>query len=151
MRTDPGSTSERDAGPSGASGPGVPAGSAHALGEIIATAVVTSALVPFAQTLAQKAAEDTYTAVRGWLREVFRSAEAKRVPPGERHRELLIVQDLDPKLQASLYLPTDASDEALRALERLDIGEEIATARRGEPAKIRVYWDERTGTWRAGT
>ncbi|MEU3185692.1 hypothetical protein ABZ707_16035 [Streptomyces sp. NPDC006923] len=148
MSTDPLSTPERGADTPVGSGPGIPGSSGHALGEIIATAVVTSALVPFAQTLAQKAAEDTYTAVRGWLREVFRGAEAKRVPPGERHRELLIVQDLDPKLQASLYLPTDASDEALRALERLDIGEEIAGARRGEPARVRVYWDERTGTWR---
>jgi len=119
--------------------------SAHALGEIVATAVVTSALVPFLQTLAQKAAEETYAVVRGWLREIFRKAENKRIPPGEYHRELLIVED-HPQLR--LYLPTDASDEALHALECLDLESRLQQAERGEVPKIRVYWDERKRTWR---
>jgi len=124
---------------------GQASGSAHALGEIVATAVVTSALVPFIQTLAQKAAEDTHAAVREWLREVFRKAKYKRIPPGEHQGELLIVEE-NPRLK--IYLPTNASDEALRALEELDIAEQVGGTKQGTVPKIRIYWDERAGVWR---
>ncbi|WP_405792878.1 hypothetical protein [Streptomyces sp. NBC_01506] len=128
----------------GSSAPPAREGTAHALGEIVATAVVTSALVPFLQTLAQKAAEETHAAVRVWLRDVFSKAKNKRIPPGEHHGELLVVEE-NPRLK--IYLPTNASDEALRALEQLDIAEQVA-AQEGAVAKVRIYWDERTRAWR---
>jgi hypothetical protein len=123
-------------------------GSANALGEVIATATVTAAVVPFVQALAKKAAEDTYSGVRDWLRELFRKSKTKRVPPGHRPSELLVVQDDEPNLNLRLYVPTEASDRALRSLEQLDLTEEVARAKRGKVARVRVYWDEREGRWR---
>jgi hypothetical protein len=125
-----------------------PGGSANAVGEVIVTAVVTAAVVPFVQTLVQKAAEDTYVGVRGWLRGLFRS-NADDDSPGQRQRELLIVRDVDPKLNLSIYVPTEISDRALRGLEQLDVDAEVNRAGRGKVAKVRIYWDEQTGLWKS--
>ncbi|WP_125727623.1 hypothetical protein [Kibdelosporangium aridum] len=123
-----------------------PNGTANALGEVIATAAVTAALVPFVQAVAKKAGEDSYDAVRGWLRGLFHKAKDKRTPPGENPRELLVVSDLDPSVK--LFVPTDASDQAIDALTHLDLSNELERRKRGEVAKIRIYFDKRTGTWR---
>jgi hypothetical protein len=120
----------------------------NALGEVIATALVTAAVVTFAQTLVKKATDDTYAAARGWLHELFQNAKIKRVPPGKGPRELLIVRDPDPRLNLSLYMPSDVSDRAIQALEHLDLEAEIARARRRKVTKVGIYWDERTRIWR---
>jgi hypothetical protein len=124
-------------------------GSANAVGEVIVTAVVTAAVVPFVQTLVQKAAEDTYAGVRDWLRGLFRRSKADDDSPGQRQRELLIVRDIDPKLNLSIYVPTEISDRALRSLEHLDLDAEAQRARRGKVARVRIYWDEQTGDWKS--
>lgn len=128
--------------------PGAGGQSSHALGDVIATAVVTAAVVPFAQTVAQKAAEDTYASVRTWLRELFQSSKSKRIPAGHRDSKLLIVNDPDPALHLSLIVPTNLSDRAIKALDSLDL-DDVATASERDPVeKVRIYWDERTGIWR---
>ncbi|OKI18694.1 hypothetical protein A6A25_39340 [Saccharothrix sp. CB00851] len=115
---------------------------------MIATAAVTAAVVPFVQAIAKKAADDSYDAVRGWLKGLFRDSKAKRIPPGGAPKELLVVTDLDPKIK--LYLPTDLSDQAIRALEQLDLDTGVARGKRDKVTKLPIYFDERTGTWRIG-
>jgi len=121
-------------------------GSVGALPEVIVTAVTTAAVVPFIQTLVQKAAEETYAGVRSWLRGLFRRSRAVDDSPGQRQRELLIVRDVDPKLNLSIYVPTEISDRALRSLEHLDLDTEV---RKGKVTKVRIYWDEQTGQWKS--
>ncbi|WUI01568.1 hypothetical protein OHR68_07035 [Spirillospora sp. NBC_00431] len=117
---------------------------------MIATATVTAAVLPFVQMLAQKAAEDTYSGVRGWLREKFRESKVKRIPPGEGPRELLIVVDDDPNRYLRLYIPIEVSDRALRMLEQLDLAAEVARARQEDGVKVLVYWDEQEERWLTG-
>ena len=120
----------------------------HAFGEVIATAAVTAALLPFVQQLAKRAADHTYDGVRSWLLKLFQGAKAKRGPVAGRHTaKLLIVRDPDPAFNLSLVIPTDLSDSAIRSLERLDLDAAAAAARRGKVKKVQVFWDERTGQW----
>jgi hypothetical protein len=127
----------------------VPAGhESHALGEVVATAAITAALLPFTRELAKKAAEDTYDGVRSWLGGLFQSSKAKRVPAGHRNSKLLIVRDPDPTLNLSLIVPTNLSDRAIDALDRLDLEEAVTKPRPGKPARVQIFWDERTGLWR---
>lgn len=119
----------------------------HALGEVIATASITAALVPFVQQLAKRAADHAYDGVRSWLRGLFQGAREKRGPDGQRINKLLIVRDPDPALNLSLVIPTDLSDRAISALDRLDLDTAVTTARRGKVPKVHVFWDEQAGQW----
>jgi hypothetical protein len=80
---------------------------------------------------------------------VFRRSKAVDDSPGQRQRELLIVRDVDPKLNLSIYVPTEISDRALSGLKDLDLDTEMDRARRGKVAKVRIYWDEHTGEWKS--
>lgn len=116
---------------------------------IVTTAVVTAALMPFVQTLAAKAAEDAYEAVRTLLHRLFRehrtngSGEQSRRDAAigvlivEKHgtdtpedrdelqydgygeRRLLIVED--PDTRVALHLWGNVPDDAICALVALDL------------------------------
>lgn len=116
------------------------------IGEAIITATVTAGVLPFVQTLATKAAEDTYAGVRAWLKGMFRESQAKRITLGEQEHEVLEVHD--PASDLRIDMPLDASDEALRSLKQLDLDDVIDRARRQNVNQIRIYWDEPSGRWR---
>ncbi|MEU6780078.1 hypothetical protein ABZ912_12800 [Nonomuraea angiospora] len=139
-------TAERDTGDPARSAPpqeddGL--GGSRALGDVIVTAIITAAVVPFVQTLMTKAAEDSYAAARSWLRRQFKKGD-----PEDRGETLLIVKDPDPGVNVTLYLKPDASDEALRALEHVDMDAVAAEAKQDAVTKVQVYWDESAGRWR---
>jgi len=115
---------------------------AEALETVIITAVVTAAVVPFVQTLAQKAAEDSYDAVRSLLRRRFREARVASKEPAGPVRPLLVVKNDDPGLDVNLYAQPDMDDAAIRALAELDLSDAVRGRR-----KLRVYWDEQAGRW----
>ncbi|MEW2417888.1 hypothetical protein AB0953_29840 [Streptomyces sp. NPDC046866] len=109
--------------------------------EVALTAVVTTALVPFLQALTSKVAEDAYGQARQMvLRLLCRNPRNDEVAePG-----LAIVQDPDKGI--TLFLWSNASDEALRALSSLDLGE--LTLRRPYQGQIHLVWHPASGTWR---
>ncbi|EID52327.1 hypothetical protein [Saccharomonospora xinjiangensis] len=117
----------------------------NALGEVVTTAVITAAVLPFVQTLAKKAAEDSYNAVRDWLRRQFGDAAADSA---DGSRALLVVKDPDPKLDLAVYVGPAMSNEAIRALEDLDLGQISDKAKRGKNASTQIYWDAAAQCWR---
>lgn len=117
----------------------------RAFGEVITTAVMTAAVVPFAQSLAKKAAEDSYEAVRSLLRRMFREARAGK--DDDIPNTLLIIQNDDPQLNARLYARPDMSDVAIRGLADLSFDQAITGADRGKVVKLQVFWNEAAGCW----
>jgi TPR repeat protein len=114
-------------------------------GAIVATAVLTTALVPFVQTLVGKAAEETYTAIRARLRRMFREQRGDASRDGH-GGELLIVQDSDPGLDLALHLWTDTPHEAIRALADLDL--DAGSSGTHPPDRPRrVFWNQARKTW----
>lgn len=119
-----------------------------ALGEVVTTAVITAAVVPFVQTLVTKAAEDSYAGARDWLRRQFSREDAGERGPESPSRTLLVVRDPDPGLNVALCLVPDVSHEAIRALEHFDLEAVTAEAELDAVTRVRVYWDEAAGSWR---
>jgi tetratricopeptide (TPR) repeat protein len=137
-----------------ASGPasyagGVPAGPGWI--EVIVTAVVTTALVPFIQTLVSKSADDAYGQARQFIQRLVRRNRAttngedtpSSPPAVDADMGLAIVQD--PDVGISLFLWSNASDEALRALSALDLDE--LTLRRPDQGQVHLVWHPEPGTW----
>lgn len=127
------------------------------LAAVAATALVTTAVVPFIQALISKAAEDAYGQARGLIRRMLRRNEepasaAEAIEPagvpvgepaGEEGPSLLIADDAEAGI--TLFVWSNASDEALRALSSLDMDE--LTARRPDQGKARLVWHPETGRW----
>lgn len=132
--------------------PGVAAGGI-AVAEVATTALVTTAVVPFLHALSAKVAEDAYGQARQLVRRLLRrngkddrheepsqsSASDANTEPG-----LALLQD--PDTGVTLFLWSNASDEALRALSSLDLGE--LTLRRPDQGQVHLVWHPASGTWR---
>ncbi|MGA5410135.1 hypothetical protein ACPCSC_23085 [Streptomyces lavendulocolor] len=121
--------------------------------EVVATAVVTTAVVPFVQTLAGKVAEDAYGQARQLVRRLLRrngrddrneEASQASAPTADTEPGLAILQDPDAGI--TLFLWSDASDEALRALSSLELGE--LRLRRPDQGRVHLVWHPASGTWR---
>ncbi|WP_461091553.1 hypothetical protein, partial [Streptomyces incanus] len=116
------------------------------------TVVVTTAVIPFLQALTAKVAEDAYGQARQLVRRLLRrngrsndrnegassSTSAVGAEPG-----LAILQDPDAGI--TLFLWSNASDEALRALSSLDLGELML--RRPDQGRVHLVWHPASGTW----
>jgi TPR repeat protein len=123
------------------------------LATVAATALVTTAVVPFVQALISQAAQDAYGQARRLIRRMLHRnqqpspapepAEPGGVPDGDEEPSLLIAED--PETGITLFVWSNASDEALRALSSLDMGE--LTARRPDQGRVRIVWHPDTGTW----
>jgi TPR repeat protein len=117
------------------------------------TAVVTTAVVPFVQTLASKASEDAYGQARQLIRRLLRkngvsdnsSEEAPSSAPaaGDTEPGLAVVQDPDSEI--TLFLWSNASDEALRALSALDLTE--LRLRKPDQGRVHLVWHPASGSW----
>ncbi|HUR07122.1 MAG TPA: hypothetical protein VM347_31570 [Nonomuraea sp.] len=83
---------------------------------VVATVVTASALVPFAEALIGRMAEDTYDGVRGKLRKL-----ARRLAKGREPAESTLIVVSDPDSHLRLHMRTDATDEALAALRDVDL------------------------------
>ncbi|MGY6021657.1 tetratricopeptide repeat protein [Streptomyces spinosirectus] len=131
---------------------GVPAGPGWV--EVIVTAVVTTAVVPFVQSLVAKTADDAYGQARQFIQRLVRRNRATNngstgedtpsSPPAvDTDAGLAVVQDPDAGI--SLFLWSNASDEALRALSALDMDE--LTLRRPDQGQVHLVWHPQSGTW----
>jgi hypothetical protein len=110
------------------------------------TAAVTTAVVPFIQALAAKVAEGAYGQDRHLVRRLLhRDVESSQPPEPDADNEpgLVIANDSDAGI--TLFLWSNASDEALRALSALDLSE--LTLRRPDQGQVRLVWHSATGTW----
>jgi hypothetical protein len=110
----------------------------HALDAVIATAVITAAVVPFVQGLVAKAAEDSYQAVRALLRRRFAAARGGREPDGAT-RAVIIVKSGD----MVLYLRPEMDDDAIRGLAELP---RMLPSGEGR-GRIQIFWNEAAGRW----
>lgn len=123
--------------------PGVTGGTS--VEAVVATAVVVTALVPFVQTLAQKAAEDTYVGVRRFLRRTFAKRAATTSLPSRNW--LLILQDPDPDSEVELYLWTDTPEASIEALRQLDVEGLIRSAEEQGVRKLQIHWSQAQSSW----
>ncbi|WP_406349833.1 hypothetical protein [Streptomyces sp. NBC_00658] len=111
----------------------------------VITALVTTAVLPFIQTLVSKTAEDAYAQARQLIRRLpTRSASGAASLSRQAEAQFVIVDD--PDADITLYLSSDVSDEALRALAAFDLSE--LTARRPDTGRVRLVWHQPSGTWR---
>ncbi|MFF2852067.1 hypothetical protein ACFVT5_37935 [Streptomyces sp. NPDC058001] len=124
--------------------------SAPAWEATVITALVTTTVLPFIQTLVSKTAEDAYAQARQLIRRLplrhreTRNASGAASPSRQAEAQYVIVDDSDADI--TLYLSSDVSDEALRALAAFDLSE--LTARRPDAGRVRLVWHQPSGTWR---
>lgn len=115
-----------------------------ALVTVVITAVVTTGLVPFVQQMISKAAEDSYAALRTYLREHFRRRAEPHSPSDL--DQLLIVRPPDgERPDAVLQVWTDLPDDAIAALVQL-----LHDMRSLEPSnqgERRWYWNSTAHRW----
>jgi hypothetical protein len=111
--------------------------------------VVTTAVVPFLQAL-KSVAEDAYGQARQLVRRLLRRNgrsndrnEESLQPAADAEPGLAILQDPDAGI--TLFLWSNASDEALRAISALDLGE--LTLRRPDQGQVHLVWHPAPGTW----
>jgi TPR repeat protein len=112
-------------------------------GTIVTTAMITSAVIPFVQTIVTKAAEDSYTAARALIRDLLRKHGKRERQPGRGSEPHVLVKDS--RLDIALELRPDMSDDALRALAQLDL-EELAR-RCADRGSVRISFNPATGAW----
>lgn len=109
---------------------------------IVITALATTAVVPFLQTLVTKAAEDAYPQIRALIARLFNRSSRPGPYDSSPHR-LLLVQDDVKALE--LFLWADVSDDAIRALGELNLAELRALGANDEG--VRLAWDAGRGKW----
>lgn len=107
-------------------------GSPASIPEILTTAVVTAALVPFVQAIASKAGEDVYRAVRRLL--------PRLLPSGKKPPHVRTIEVVDPDTRTRLRLDVDLPREAVERLAEVD-----ATAVQASDRLI--YWDRQRRRW----
>ena len=120
------------------------------LATVAVTALVTTAVVPFIQALVGHAAEEAYGHARGLVSRMLRrdgeptpAADPDGESASEQEPRLLIADDAEAGI--TLFVWSNASDEALRALSSLDMDE--LTARRPDQGRVRLVWHPETGRW----
>jgi tetratricopeptide (TPR) repeat protein len=111
-------------------------------GTVVTTAVVTAAAVPFVKTLAQKAAEDSYAAVRKFIRHLIRTHGQRKREYGAAARKGPVLLVHDPTTGTILRLSPDLPDDAIRALTDASLTPPSDTAR-----PVRLIWDRAKGQW----
>ncbi|MFG2754068.1 tetratricopeptide repeat protein [Streptomyces xanthophaeus] len=131
--------------------PSLPGSHSAQMAEVALTAVVTTAVLPFVQVLVSKAGEDAYAQARALIRRLplgrrdAMDSESGAVSHSRQQEARFVIVD-DPDTGITLYLSSEASDEALRALAAFDLSE--LTGRRPDEGHVRLIWHQATGTWR---
>jgi hypothetical protein len=105
----------------------------------VSAATVTILVVPFIQALASQAAQGSYEAARNVLRRMFRRGSDRRDTLAQPSERILIAEDFGHQL--TLYIPTEATDEALDALAQLDLSSDSPGCR----GKLR--WNSALRKW----
>ncbi|MFI6038506.1 hypothetical protein ACIBBD_31105 [Streptomyces sp. NPDC051315] len=110
------------------------------------TLIVSVALVPFVQALVGLVAQDAHEVARNALRRMFQRRghpDAVVAEPGQR---ILVARDFSREL--ALHIRTEASDEALEALARLDLPSGAPdTPAPDEGHQETVHWNAARRRW----
>jgi predicted Zn-dependent protease len=114
---------------------------------VVLTAVVTTAVAPFIQTLVTEIAKDGYQGMKALIRHTVRRAKGitdKDTEPDKR-QYLLIVQD--PRTPLRVLLQSDLPAEAAHALAEVDLDRPSDATEEERPALL--VWDPDSRIWRA--
>lgn len=109
----------------------------------VAGVAVTSAVLPFLQSLATQAGQQAFEAARATTRRLI-GRNREDAPAIYRGRKQVVVEETAAGLR--FIVPPDLPDAALAALASTDLEPLAAPAERGSTATI--YWDEAQGQWR---
>lgn len=108
------------------------------LSEVVTTAVLTGALVPFLQRMVSKAGEDSYEAARAMIQRWAPMLRRSPPPPPENQPEHGGMEGVVVRISA------DTSNEALRQLTALD----LPAVRQTMGGALEVSWDEYLREWK---
>jgi tetratricopeptide (TPR) repeat protein len=108
------------------------------LAEVVTTAVLTGALVPFLQTMVSKAGEDSYQAARAMIHRWATMLRRSPAPPPESHPDHAGMEGVVLRISAHV------SNEALRQLAALD----FTVIRQTMGSAVEVSWDESSREWK---
>lgn len=108
------------------------------LAEVVTTAVLTGALVPFLQTMVSKAGEDSYQAARAAIHRWATMLRRSPVPPPESPGEQAGMEGVVLRISAHV------SNDALRQLANLD----FTVIRQTMGNAVEVSWDESSREWK---
>jgi hypothetical protein len=114
--------------------------------DVIVTAILTAAILPFIQTIASKAAESSYYATRNLILNLMhRGGNIQIERSAGRSAEICIIRD--PKNGVTFEMKDDQflSDEALDKLIETDLESLAAPDPSGKPVTIR--WDDSKYMW----
>lgn len=107
--------------------------------EIVATVVVTAAVLPFVQALAAQAGQRAFEAARSLVTSLVR-----RTRQDHPRHFIFVVQDEDRPI--TFEVPPGLPDAALQALAITDVeGLAAADPNGGE---VKIYWSPETAQWR---
>jgi tetratricopeptide (TPR) repeat protein len=108
------------------------------LTEVVTTAVLTGALVPFLQTMVSKAGEDSYQAARAMIHRWATMLRRSPTPPPESPEEQAGMEGVVLRISAHV------SNEALRQLADLD----FTVIRQTMGNAVEVSWDANSHEWK---
>lgn len=120
---------------------------------VVATATITTAVLPFIQTLVSEAAKDTYSGAKAFIRRLRRSKDlssasdpetAAELPASDDETDVLLVED--PAMGITVHLSSDLPLEAIRALKDVDVPGAAASLDEGHHAHLR--WSPDLKAWR---
>ncbi|MGW4689664.1 hypothetical protein ACWEPM_32895 [Streptomyces sp. NPDC004244] len=109
----------------------------------VAGMTVTTALLPFLQSLATQAGQQAFEAARATIRRLIRR-NGENAPAIHSGRQQIAVEETGTGLR--FIVPPDLPDAALAALASADLESLAAPAEGG--ARATIHWDEALGQWR---
>ncbi|MGH3357290.1 MAG: tetratricopeptide repeat protein, partial [Nocardioidaceae bacterium] len=127
----------------GARDPNLPVHGGPAVETMVMTATITSAVVPFIQTLAAEAAKDAYRGTKSLIRRLCRRQDP---PVADDEDVTYLLRVRDPELRITLHIRSDTPAEAIEALQGVELANLVEDRDAADPAQL--FWDAQRGAWR---
>lgn len=120
-----------------------------AVDTIVMTATITSAVVPFIQSLATEAAKDAYRGAKTLIRRLCRrqdGTESEDAHADDTEDVAYLLRVRDPELRITLHIRSDTPTEAIEALQAVEVASLVEERDAADPAQL--FWDAQRGSWR---
>ncbi len=118
------------------------------LATVVMTATITSAVVPFIQSLAAEAAKDVYHGAKALIRRLYQRRDGAAHPEDDQDDEdvTYLLRVRDPELRIMLHVRSDIPAEAVAALQGVEVADLAEERDAADPAQL--FWDATRGSWR---